>query len=74
MVVYLKSKNLPYEVYEFMAEPSHFQYFAGIKNPQAIDLYFAKIMKKDLSMRKFEKFHMRILTFAKICHIIIIQG
>ncbi|MDE6517931.1 MAG: hypothetical protein K2L18_08810 [Acetatifactor sp.] len=51
LVVYSKSKTSPYEVYEFMAEPSHFQHLAGVKYPKGAELFYQKCLIGDISIK-----------------------
>lgn len=51
LVVYSKSKTLPYEIYEFMAESSHFQHLAGVKYPKGADLFYTKCLIGDITMK-----------------------
>lgn len=44
LVVYSESRTLPYEVYEFMAEQSHFQHLAGVRYPKGADLFYTKCL------------------------------
>ncbi len=44
LVVYSKSKNLPYKAYEFMAEKSHFQHLAGVKFPGGAERFYEKCL------------------------------
>ncbi|MBD5493550.1 MAG: hypothetical protein HDR12_03980 [Lachnospiraceae bacterium] len=51
LVVYSRSKKLPYEVYEFMAESSHFQHLAGIKYPKGANLFYTKCLNGDITIK-----------------------
>lgn len=51
LVVYSRSKTLPYEVYEFMAESSHFQHLAGVKYPKGANLFYTKCLNGDITMK-----------------------
>lgn len=53
IVVYSHSRNMPFEMYEFMAEKSHFQHLAGVKYPYGAERFYEKclsgtITKKDI--------------------------
>lgn len=51
LVVYSRAKTLPYEVYEFMAEPSHFQHLAGVKYPKGANLFYKKCLNGDITIK-----------------------
>lgn len=51
LVVYSRSKTLPYEVYEFMAESSHFQHLAGVKYPKGANLFYTKCLNGDITIK-----------------------
>ncbi len=51
LIIYSKSKNTPYESYEFMAEEEHFQHLAGVKYPQGAKLFFQKCLDGDISLK-----------------------
>ena len=49
--VYSRSKTLPYEIFEFMVESSHFQHLAGVKYPKGADLFYTKCLSGDITMK-----------------------
>lgn len=51
LVVYSRSKTLPYEIFEFMVESSHFQHLAGVKYPKGADLFYTKCLSGDITMK-----------------------
>jgi len=51
LVVYSKSKNAPYEMYEFMADRAHFQHLAGVKYPGGADVFYNKCLNGNVSMK-----------------------
>lgn len=48
LVIYSKSKNSPFEMYEFMVTEDHFQHLAGVKYPQGAKLFYEKCLKGDV--------------------------
>lgn len=66
LVVYSKSKTLPYEVYEFMAESSHFQHLAGIRSPKGADTFYKKCLNGDISMKDIVPVENMKMTSSKI--------
>lgn len=66
LVIYSKSKSLPYEIYEFMAESSHFQHLAGVKYPQGADLFYEKCLTGDISMKDIVPVENMKTTSSKI--------
>lgn len=51
LVVYSESKALPYEVYEFMAEQSHFQHLAGVRYPKGANLFYTKCFDGNVTIK-----------------------
>ena len=49
LVIYSKSKNSPFETYEFMATEDHFQHLAGVKYPQGAKRFYEKCLKGDIT-------------------------
>lgn len=49
--MYSRSKTLPYEIFEFMVESSHFQHLAGVKYPKGADLFYTKCLSGDITMK-----------------------
>lgn len=66
MVIYSKSKNVPYEYYEFMAEEGHFQHLAGVKHPQGARLFYEKCLNDDIDMKDIVPVENMKTTSSKI--------
>lgn len=66
LVVYSRSKTLPYEVYEFMAEAEHFQHLAGVKHPKGADTFYGKCLLGDVSMKDIVPVENMKTTSSKI--------
>ncbi len=66
LIVYSRSKTLPYEVYEFMAESSHFQHLAGVKYPKGADAFYGKCLIGDISMKDIVPVENMKTTSSKI--------
>ena len=49
LVIYSKSKNSPFETYEFMATEDHFQHLAGVKYPQGAKRFYEKCLNGDIT-------------------------
>lgn len=66
LVVYSRSKTLPYEVYEFMAEASHFQHLAGVKYPKGANLFYTKCLNGDITIKDIVPTENMKITSSKI--------
>jgi len=66
LVIYSKSKNTPYEDYEFMAEEEHFQHLAGVKYPQGAKLFYEKCLNSDISLKDIVPVENMKTTSSKI--------
>lgn len=51
LVVYARSKTLPYETYEFMVSSEHFQHLAGVKHPKGANAFYRKCLIGEVSMK-----------------------
>ncbi|MBQ8518514.1 MAG: hypothetical protein IJ455_02765 [Agathobacter sp.] len=49
-MIYSKSKNSPFKIYEFMVTEDHFQHLAGVKYPQGAKLFYEKCLKGDITI------------------------
>lgn len=50
LIVYSRSKDLPYEYYEFQAGEEHFQHLAGVKSPTGAVDFYNKCLDNKISM------------------------
>jgi hypothetical protein len=66
LIVYSKSKNKSYEMYEFMAEASHFQHLAGVKYPKGAELFYKKCLAGDIGSRDIVPIENLKTTSSKI--------
>lgn len=66
LVVYSKSKNTPYESYEFMVDEEHFQHLAGVKYPQGAKLFFQKCLSGNVCLKDIVPVENMKTTSSKI--------
>ena len=66
LVIYSKSKNSPFEMYEFMVTEVHFQHLAGVKYPHGAKLFYEKCLKGDITMNDIVPVENMKTTSSKI--------
>lgn len=66
LIIYSKSRTSPYEIYEFMAEASHFQHLAGVKSPQGAVHFYEKCLTGNITMKDIIPVENLKVTSSKI--------
>lgn len=66
LIIYSKSKNTPYESYEFMAEEEHFQHLAGVKYPQGAKIFYEKCLNGNIRLKDIVPVENMKTTSSKI--------